>query len=108
MSKFKYINQKDQIISWFQEGKQYVEIAKLLNSKDIQNDTQNIRRLIINVLGKVQNNRKVIMTSKIQSKVLQYLKENKTVPEIANILGIFKAPFPNSSSCIRLIDVNSN
>lgn len=38
MTNFKFYSQKEQIIKWFNEGKQYVEIAKLLNSSNINND----------------------------------------------------------------------
>ena len=34
MLKFKFINQKEQIIQWFKEGKQYVNMA--INADDIQ------------------------------------------------------------------------
>lgn len=51
MSNFKFYSQKEQIINWFNEGKQYVEIAKLLGSSNIKRDAGNIRRLIINTLN---------------------------------------------------------
>ena len=57
MLKFKFINQKEQIIQWFKEGKQYVEIAKLLNSNNIENDAQNIRRLIVHFLNPNKSNK---------------------------------------------------
>ena len=90
MPNFKFINQKDQIIQWFTEGKQYVEIAKLLNSEDVNKDAQNIRRLVITSIHPSKNNKKIIMTSEIQSKVLSYLKEGKTIPEISSMLKINK------------------
>lgn len=90
MSKFKFIDQKDQIIQWFNEGKQYVEIAKLLNSDNIIKDAENVRRLVIHFLHPSKSNKRAVMTSDIQTKVLSYLNEGKTVPEIGDLLGINK------------------
>lgn len=91
MSKFKFIDQKDQIIQWFNEGKQYVEIAKLLNSDNIIKDAENVRRLVIHFLHPSKSNKRAVLTSDIQTKVLSYLNEGKTVPEIGDLLGINKA-----------------
>ena len=90
MANFKFLNQKEQIIQWFTEGKQYVEIAKLLNSNAINKDAQNIRRLVIASIHPSKSNKKVVMTPEVQSKVLSYLEEGKTTPEISSILNINK------------------
>lgn len=90
MSKFKFISEKEYIISLYKEGKTYVEIARLLDSDDLGNDSQNIRRLVIRELGNVKGNGKIIVTKDIGYKILQYIKDGKTVPEISNILNIKK------------------
>ena len=90
MLKFKFINQKEQIIQWFKEGKQYVEIAKLLNSNNIENDAQNIRRLIVHFLNPNKSNKKILINSDLKTKILNYIQENKTVPEISSLLNINK------------------
>ena len=46
MSNFKFINQKDTILSLFEEGKTYSEISKII-SDNSENSKQNIRRLIL-------------------------------------------------------------
>lgn len=90
MGNFKFIYQKDQIITLYKEGKTYVEIAKLLNSNDVEHDSQNIRRLVIHELGSVKGNGKIVMTQEVKDKVTALLKEHKSIPQIANILGINK------------------
>ena len=107
MGKFKFINQKEQIITLYQEGKQYIDIARLLGSKNIENDSQSIRRLIIHTLGNITSNRKIVMTPDIKNQVLNYLNMGKTVPEIANILNINKVTIGSFLS-LKGIKLNPN
>lgn len=107
MGKFKFINQKEQIITLYQEGKQYTDIARLLGSKNIENDSQSIRRLIIHTLGNITSNRKIVMTPDIKNQVLNYLNMGKTVPEIANILNINKVTIGSFLS-LKGIKLNPN
>lgn len=90
MTKFKFNSKKEQIITWYQKGKHYTEIAKLLNSKDIDKDALNIRRLVIHELGPVKGHRKQVITSEIKNKIKQFLKEGNSVPQISTLLGINK------------------
>ena len=90
MSKFKFITEKDKIIQWFNEGKQYTKIAKLLNSDNIEKDAGSIRRLIIHFLHPSKNNKRIVLTPEIKTKILFYINEGKKIPEIGNILNINK------------------
>ena len=58
MSKFKFQNQVDTIIKWYNQCKSYTEIARLLNSENINNDAANIRRLVRKQLGDVHGHHK--------------------------------------------------
>lgn len=88
MSKFKFEKHTDQIIKWYQEGKTYVEIANLLDSQDIKNDSQNIRRLIRNTLGDVHGNRKIVITEDVKLQIDNLLQQGKRPKEISDILHI--------------------
>lgn len=105
MAKFKFIEQKDQIIQWFNEGKQYIEIAKLLNSNNIEKDAGNIRRLIIHFLHPSKNNKRIVITPNIQSKILSYLNDGKSTTEISKVLNINKATI---SSFLRVKGIRLN
>ena len=105
MSQFKFYSQKEQIINWFKKGLQYTEIAKLLNSSNIENDAQNIRRLIIKTLNPSKSNKKKVITKEVQTKILDFLNKNKTIPEISKLLGINKVTI---SSFLRKQNIKLN
>lgn len=88
MSKFKYQNQADTIIEWYKQGKTFVEIAVLLNSDDVRNDAQNIRRLLISKLGDVKSNRKVIITKEVEQQIQELLNQGMNQTQIADSLHI--------------------
>lgn len=85
MSNFKFINQKNQIISLYNDGMGYAEIVKtLFPDLDADNAAQNVRRLIIHCLGP----QKKRLTPMYQHKedVEKLLKLGKRPIEIASIL----------------------
>lgn len=87
MANFKYLNQREQIISLYQEGKLFTEIASILGSDNISRDAGSIRRLLIHELGQVTSNKKNVM-SQYESAVLQYAREGKKPKEMGLLLGI--------------------
>lgn len=87
MGKFKFLSQKEQIINLFKEGKQYTEIAALLNSQDIVNDAASIRRLIISELGNVSSNRKTVIAGN-ENTLLQLAQEGYTPIAMSKMLNI--------------------
>lgn len=66
MSKFKFQNQVDTIIEWYNQGKSYAEIARLLNSENVNNDAANIRRLLRKHLGDIHGHPKVVITEELK------------------------------------------
>lgn len=88
MSKFKFQNQVDTIIEWYKQGKSYAEIARLLNSENVDNDAQNIRRLLRKQLGDTHGHPKVVITEDLKEKISNLLQEGKTPKQISDITGI--------------------
>jgi DNA-binding CsgD family transcriptional regulator len=88
MSKFKYQNQVDTIIKWYKQGKTFVEIAQLLQSEDVRNDAQNIRRLLIYELGPISSNRKVVITKELENQIQSLLEKGMNQKQISDILHI--------------------
>ena len=87
MSQFKFTKYKDQIIDWYKQGKTGAEIARLLNSTDVEADAGCIRRLLHNTLGEMKNNR-IKITPEVGQTIFNLLKEGKRTPEISKLLGI--------------------
>lgn len=87
MGKFKFLSQKEQIIQFFKEGKQYTEIASLLNSNNIQKDACCIRNLVISELGKVKSNRKTVIEGN-EEILLQMATEGHTPVSMSKVLNI--------------------
>lgn len=103
MSKFKYQNQVDTIIEWYNQGKSYADIARMLNSNlstrnDINREAGSIRRLLRNQLGDIHGHPNSVITNEIKQKIHQYLDDGKTPAEIAKMLGI---KYPTISGYIR-------
>lgn len=88
MSKFKFQNQVDTIIAWYNQGKSYAEIARLLKSDDIINDSQNVRRLLRNKLGNIHGHPKIVLTKYVKQQLQKLWKEGKTPTQMSKILGI--------------------
>lgn len=88
MSKFKFQNQVDTIIKWYNQCKSYTEIARLLNSENINNDAANIRRLVRKQLGDVHGHPKLVITEELKAKISDLLEQGKKPKEISTILGI--------------------
>lgn len=87
MSRFKFIKHKDQIVDWYKQGKTSAEIARLLNSTDVEVDAGCIRRLLHNTLGEIKNN-SIKITPEIGQTIFNLLKEGKRTPEISKLLEI--------------------
>lgn len=88
MSYFKYQNQLDTIIEWYNSGKSYTEIARLLQSNDVNKDAQNIRRLLRTHLGAISGHPKIVITEEIKRQIDTLLNEGKKPIEISQILNI--------------------
>lgn len=88
MSKFKYQNQIDTIVEWYNQGKSYAEIARLLNSDNVERDAGCIRRLLINQLGDIHGHPTVVITDEIKQQIQSLLSEGKTPKQISDLLGI--------------------
>ena len=99
MSKFKYQNQVNTIIEWYNQGKSYADIARLLESDNINKDSQNVRRLLRKELGDIHGHPKVIITDEIKIQIQQLLSEGKTPQGISTILNI---KYPTIESYLRL------
>lgn len=98
MSKFKSLQFKDSVLSMYRDGKTYVDIAKSLypQSLNIENDAQNIRRLVIHFLGP-QEKRLTYLQFNIDE-VRKLLLDGKIPTEIAKILNV---KYPTVVSFIR-------
>jgi hypothetical protein len=99
MSKFKYQSQVDTIIEWYNQGKSYAEIARLLQSDDIRKDSQNVRRLLINKLGDIHGHPKIIITDEIKIQIQQLLAKGESPKKISTILNI---KYPTIEGYLRL------
>lgn len=88
MRKFKFQNQVDSIIEWYQQGKSYAEIARLLNSENVDNDAQNIRRLLRKQLGDIHGHPKVVITEELKEKISNLLQQGRRPREISALLEI--------------------
>ncbi len=103
MSKFKYQNKLNTIIEWYNEGKSYAEIARLLNPnlktrKQVNKEAGNIRRLLRNQLGDIHGHPKSVITEEIKQKINELLEKGKTPKEISLLLDI---KYPTISSYLR-------
>lgn len=93
MSKFKYQNQVNTIIEWYNQGKSYAEIARLLNSgldtkKQVDKEAGSIRRLLRKQLGDIHGHPKSVITEELKQKIHAYLEEGKTPKQISDLLNI--------------------
>lgn len=88
MGKFKFQNQVDTITEWYKQGKSYAEIARLLNSEDVNKDAQNIRRLLKKQLGDIQGHPKIIITEELKEKISDLLNKGLNPTQISKILNL--------------------
>lgn len=86
MSQFKYLSQKDEILSLYNSGKTYVEIAKIIDPNSLyENSAQNIRRLVIKY--GIPRERKSCLLCKVDF-ILQAINTGKSLKEISDILCV--------------------
>lgn len=88
MKNYKFNNQLDNLIKWYNEGKSYTDMARLLQSDNVNKDAQNIRRLLINHLGSIKGHPKIVINSTIKEQIDNMLQCGKTPKQISDILGI--------------------
>lgn len=93
MSKFKYQNQVEIIVEWYNQGKSYAEIARELNpkisdKKHIEKEAGNIRRLLRNQLGDIHGHPNIVINEKTKRQIHSLLCEGKSIKQISDELGI--------------------
>ena len=103
MSKFKFQNQADTIIEWYNQGKSYAEIARLLQTDDFKNTVQNVRRLLRNRLGDIHGHPKVVITEEVKLQIKHLLEAGKSPKQISDLLSI---KYPTLVGYLRLQGYN--
>lgn len=88
MNKFKFSKQLDTIIKWYNQGLSYAEIARLLESSNVDRDAQNVRRLLRHYLGDIHGHPKVVITESMKEQISTFLEEGKTPKQISDLLHI--------------------
>lgn len=94
----KYIKYKDDILSFYEKGKTFVDLAKMYKSPEdsIKNAAQAIRNLII-ASGAYKGKRKTPLQLR-DNELRQYLLEGKTPKEISKLMNL---KYPTVSGYIR-------
>lgn len=95
MSKFKFENQKDFILESYVQGKTCAEIARLLNSSNINNDAQCIRKLLRWEGVSVDAHPNCVITDDVKKQIDELLHQGKTPKQISDILNL-KTPTVSS------------
>lgn len=98
MSKFKFENQKTFILESYKQGKTCADIAKLLNSSNINNAAQCIRKLLRREGVHINTHPKCIITNDVKSKIDNLLHQGKSPKQISEILNI---KYPTIGSYIQ-------
>lgn len=98
MSKFKFENQKDFILESYSQGKTCADIARLLNSENIDKDAQCIRKLLKREGVKLDSHPNCIITEEVKLQIANLLQQGKKPTEISDLLGIKR---PTIASYIR-------
>lgn len=98
MANFKFQNQLNSILEWYNQGKSYADIARLLHCKDVNKDAQNIRRLLIKQFGNIHGHPKTVLTEEVKSQIASMLQLGKRPKEIADTLHI---KYPTVSGYLR-------
>lgn len=93
MAKFKYQSQVNTIIEWYNQGKSYADIARILNPSIcgrgvVDKEAGNIRRLLIKQLGDIHGHPKKAITEDMKIQIGAMLSEGKKPKEIADALHI--------------------
>lgn len=93
MTKFKYQNQVNTITEWYNQGKSFADIARLLNPTistkvEVNKEAGSIRRLLIKQLGEIHGHPKRTITEDMKQQIEILLKEGKTPKEVADVLHI--------------------
>lgn len=95
MSRFKFENQKDFILNCYSKGKTCVEIARLLNSSNINNDAQCVRKFLKREGITVNPHPKCIITDDVKLQISELLHQGKPPKQISEILNL-KTPTVSS------------
>lgn len=98
MANFKFQNQLSSILEWYNQGKSYADIARLLHCEDVNKDAQNIRRLLIKQLGDIHGHPKTVLTKEVKLQIASMLQQGKRPREIADVLHI---KYPTISGYLR-------
>lgn len=98
MTKFKFQNQLDSIVEWYNQGKSYAAIARLLQCENVNKEAQNIRRLLIRQLGDIHGHSKTVITEEVKAQIESMVQQGKKPREIADALHI---KYPTISSYLR-------
>lgn len=98
MANFKFQNQLSSILEWYNQGKSYADIARLLHCEDVNKDAQNIRRLLIKQLGDIHGHPKTVLTKEVKLQITSMLQQGKRPREIADVLHI---KYPTISGYLR-------
>lgn len=77
MSKFKFLSQLNTIIEWYNQGNSYAQIARFLNSDNIDRDAGCIRRLLRKYLGDIHGHPKKVITEEMKSQISVLLKRRQ-------------------------------
>ena len=102
MSKFKFENQKDFILESYKQGKTCADIARLLNSSNIDNDAQCIRKLLKREGVSINSHPKCVITNEIKQQIGELLQQGNTPKQISDTLGI---KLPTVSGYIRNLGI---
>lgn len=87
MSKFKCIKYKEQIVSLFNQGKTYVEIANIISSPENPINPSHVRNMIRHELGNVKGNGKKVIQG-YEEELLQMASSGMKPTEMARQLNI--------------------
>ena len=98
MSRFKFETQKDLIFESYKQGKTCADIARLLNSSNISNDAQCIRKLLKREGVFINTHPKCVITDEVKQQIAELLQQGNTPKQISEILGL---KLPTVASYIR-------
>lgn len=88
MSRFKFENQKDFILESYKQGNTCANIARLLNSFNIDNDAQCIRKLLRREGVFINAHPNCVITDEVKQQIGILLHEGNTPTQISKILNL--------------------
>lgn len=88
MNRFKFENQKEFILESYKQGKTCVDIARLLNSSNINNDAANIRRLLKREGVLINAHPNCVITEDVKQQINELLYQGKTPTQISKLLNL--------------------